>query len=1813
VNRTDFTGERKRQGAFPSFEMKQELNVNLTGSIGDKIKVDVDQSSNVQTSLDNKVKLRYEGDDDDMIKLIELGNTNLSLQGASIRQEGLFGVKAAAKMGNVDVTTIASKQEGKNETARFTPSGEKTHVIILDQDYIKRQYFALTDHAVASLKNLEVWHDPKSYTGNTTATVGLARVDPTAPFDSTTADSLRQVSGRWLPLTLGVDYNFVEEDKFIERLPSGLKFPMIRLTAPIGDYEQLAVNYTEVLNGVETKVGYGADDFYLQVDSVQKPDSALLLKMLKPGPKTSFYRENQATGMVEPDSANPWYPTLKYELKNFYDLTARNIVPASMTFRIRRVDQGQATDPDGPQGDKPYLQQLGLDQRTVDGTRTADGKIDLQYVDAERGVLFFPDLTPFDPTGVLPTQCNANNIQLYCLNDSTTNHLRRAGPEEYIANPLIYYRISPNRSTDSRYYIDAEFQSSRQGFFLGRFDILEGSEVVKVDGVPIKSGVDYTMDYTTGQLTFLRPPGPEQTITVDYSFAPGAGAVQRTLMGFSAGYNPAANLSFSTSALYESKGAQEQLVKLGEEPATSLVGDFSTLLSFRPVWMTQLTNRVPFIQTSQASGLNIQGSVSTSIPDPNTRGEAYVDDMEGNKESNTLPLTRTSWMWSSIPVGESNLPESHAQLRWYNPVDPLPQAVDEHDLKPTLKKEEGGESQRQVLEMNVQPPATDSTGSLTLADWTGVTLSLGSVAQDLSRVQFIEVWLNDFKSDHTATQAKLHLDFGRVSEDAFWDPKNPPNGRLDTEDKNLDGKLDRRDPKDQVVYLLEDEDTGLDGVHDAEETGNGDPSDPNGDNYNYDNKTNQSDFGKINNFENNALDDPNARPDTEDLNRDSGFDTNNNYFETTLDLSRGDFVAIDVPRDYFGHENVKANNGWRLFRIPISAFQPPDSLQRPSWSSVQAVRIWLDGMSEPTTLQVGGIELIGNRWLKQAVLDPARTDSLEVLTRNNKDDAGIYEPPYQVQAAVGGTAARREQSLALKYIGLAANDSLFAFKTTGDVGSAAGWTLYQEVRFYVHGDAGVESQNLRAVARFGPDTVNYYEYSVPVKSGWQSIVVPMERLSSLKALRRSNTFYVDRDTGAPTGEVYAVFGNPSFTRVNRIAFGVTVDGAPTVTPAYGEVWIDELRLSDVRKDRGFSSNMSVQANFADLLSVNGSYQRTDEDFFRVGQGNSQGSGVDNTAVGFSSTLNIDRFLPSSGIQLPVRVSMQHSADVPKFRTGSDVILDPSRSDVETRELNRRSIDMQYRRTSRSKGIARYTLDAITGNMEYSEQGSVNPASRDSSWSFHSSGSYTALIGGRGLKLGPLPLRVNPIPQTFIFSTDWVSTRNVNYSRTLTDTSDTQELRSDLKQRLLGLNLSTSFEPLSGIRMKYSIQSARDMLLQQEGYFGLNKGTEIRHTQAVELDYRPRWLGLFQPQLNLGGSYNENASSEVRLSPDDPTNLKTISNQGSGRASFTIPITRLAGKARGPKGRGGLLPIMPVRYVFSKFENISVSGDVRRNAVLTRVTGDPGPAFKSGFTEVFDQDLTRYPNSVFQTTRSYNATANTNFHPIDRLTFDIRGEYQLAFVDQVGGARRNYSYSWPSVVARWPELQRALALNGPLSSLTLTSGVQHKISEDGPEGQPYDTRTQSTSFTPLIGWEAMFRSGVRLTTTTNVDKTRTYDDRSIGFFRDRRTLATALALNKNFPASKGIKFPWNKTRVRLKNDLNLGMNVNLSADETILFQRGTRLVEVDRTSMQLGSSTNYNFTQTIAGGFNLGYRTTADKKNFITTRGITIAFTGSFRF
>ncbi len=1334
---------------------------------------------------------------------------------------------------------------------------------------------------------------------------------------------------------------------------------------------------------------------------------------------------------------------------------------------------------------------------------------------------------------------------------------------------------------------------------------------MKVNGITWQRNTEYTIDYETGQIQFLKTPPADASITVDYSFAPGAGQVQRTLAGFSFGYNPSADHSFSSSFLYESKGAQEELVKLGEEPATSMIGDLSTVLSFRPVWMTQLANVIPGVSSSAPSLLNFQGSLSASIPDPNTKGEAYVDDMEGNRESNTLSLGRTQWIWSSVPVGRNPVVSDHANLQWYNPVN----AAKEWDLKPVLTKEEGGENNHQVLELNFQPPP-DSAGVMERRDWNGVTQVIASVGQDLTAVQYLEIWVNDFRPDHFATQGKLHLNFGRMDEDAFWDRRNPPNLSLDTEDKNHDGRLDRPgdpDKKDDRFW----EDTGLDGLVDWQEPGydeNTNP-DPNGDDYTY-TADRPNDYSTINNTEGNGLStDANARPDTEDLNQDQVLQRDNNYFEAVIDLSDTQYVAIDVPKLYAGHEHVDPDNGWRLFRIPITAttFTREGA---PSWFNIQAVRIWVDSMAAPTKLQVGGIELIGSRWLRQAYKNVRPGVALEVLNRNNKDDAGIYEAPYGVENAVGTSARRREQSLALAYKNLGDGDSVFAFKTYGEAGTGLGWAQYQELKFYVHGQVGVEAESLRVVARFGPDTVNYYEYSAPVKTGWQSIAIPMERLSGLKERRAGQQYFIDRETGAAlgTGEVFAVAGNPSFTRLTRVSFGLTVEGAPTA-PVIGEVWIDELRLSDVRKDRGFSSHAVVQASFADVLSMSANYDRQDQDFFRVGQGTTLGTGFDRTALGLSSTLYLDKLAPTAGFNVPISANFQHSSDVPKFRTGSDVILGDERSSLETREFNSRSFSALYRRTAPRKGISRYTIDALSGDVRYAQDGSVSPQGMDSTWAFSTNATYSIPIGGEGLRLGPV--RINPIPRTLDLTTRWNSTRNVNYSRTLSDTADVQALRSDVKRRDLVLRMNSALEPLSGVRMGYTLESTRDMLQRRNGGpFGKNVGTEVGHVQNVTLNYKPRWVSLFLPNgVSATGNYTERASFDRRVGTG-PSNLKDISNAGSVRISrLVLPISRLGGRRlAAARDTSGSFPLLrPVRFLFSKVQDIEASMEMSRGTTLTQVNGSPGLPFVTGFTQVYrDDKLNLTTNSAFQTARRYAAAGNTSFKPIQNLNFDVRGDYQLSFADSYG-SRRTASMLWPEVTARWSDLQRLLGLNGTLGSLTLNSAIRSRTEETGPKGGLVEQRTQTFSLNPLLGWEASFRNGIRLTATSRAERSRISNDEVPDFFQERRNKGTSIQVNKNFPASKGIKFPWKKKRVRLPNDLNLGANIDIGSDQLILHQRGGEYPQSNNESFTVRSQNSYNFSQAISGGFNMEFRQNNDRKTNVLRRGLTLEFTGSFRF
>src|SRR5439155_5657072 len=140
----------QKRSLFPSIDMQQDLDIRLEGQLSDRIRVNLLQNSLNQVPLSNRIAINYKGDEDDLIQELDLGNTNLSLPGTqyvsySGKNEGLFGVKAASRLGPLDRTVLASKQEGRSERATYTGGASRQAYTIYSHEYVRGVYFLLFD------------------------------------------------------------------------------------------------------------------------------------------------------------------------------------------------------------------------------------------------------------------------------------------------------------------------------------------------------------------------------------------------------------------------------------------------------------------------------------------------------------------------------------------------------------------------------------------------------------------------------------------------------------------------------------------------------------------------------------------------------------------------------------------------------------------------------------------------------------------------------------------------------------------------------------------------------------------------------------------------------------------------------------------------------------------------------------------------------------------------------------------------------------------------------------------------------------------------------------------------------------------------------------------------------------------------------------------------------------------------------------------------------------------------------------------------------------------------------------------------------------------------------------------------------------------------------------------------------------------------------------------------------------------------------------------------------------------------------------
>jgi cell surface protein SprA len=110
-----------------TFNFDQSIQMNVTGKIGEKMQLGVNYNTDATFDFENEMKLAYEGEEDDIIQLIEAGNVSLPLTGSLITgSQSLFGVKTALKFGRLTVTGIFSQQKSESNTVETDGGAQVT-------------------------------------------------------------------------------------------------------------------------------------------------------------------------------------------------------------------------------------------------------------------------------------------------------------------------------------------------------------------------------------------------------------------------------------------------------------------------------------------------------------------------------------------------------------------------------------------------------------------------------------------------------------------------------------------------------------------------------------------------------------------------------------------------------------------------------------------------------------------------------------------------------------------------------------------------------------------------------------------------------------------------------------------------------------------------------------------------------------------------------------------------------------------------------------------------------------------------------------------------------------------------------------------------------------------------------------------------------------------------------------------------------------------------------------------------------------------------------------------------------------------------------------------------------------------------------------------------------------------------------------------------------------------------------------------------------------------------------------------------------
>jgi cell surface protein SprA len=556
-----------RQQSVGDFIFDQNLNLNLSGQVGTKLKLTFNYDTKAAFDFDNQMKFDYVGQPTDILRKLDLGNVSMPLNNSLITGgSNLFGIKAQMQFGRLGVTAVAATLRGSADEVRVQNGAQSRTYELKASQYERDRHFFLAQYfrdqydqnlrglptvqSGITITRLEVYVTNDNRTTDNLRNVvalmdlGEPRRDRTlrsqffnqtaggAPFARNPGNSLYNslLSGgaaardnlnveqylASLPTPAGsvsliknLDYERVRARKLAtSEYTFNAQLGYLNLNTALLPDQVLGVSYSYIYNGITYTVGETINEY----GSVGQ-DQVIFLKLLKatnPGVGTVAY-DNQTANF------NQFNQNLRTRNTPAWDLMMKNIYPLNASqlnrdnFNLQIIYKDDATGVDlislkeGARiQNTPLIQVLGLDRVNANNDRNADGNFD-----------FFPGITIDPELGkIIFPSVQPFGSYLRAQFDTANTNATVAANERALVQKYVYQALYNQTQSDAQ-----QLQVKDKFFLRGRFQGAAGTDEISLPGIGVAQGsvkvysgstlltegVDYQVFYDQAKVKILNP------------------------------------------------------------------------------------------------------------------------------------------------------------------------------------------------------------------------------------------------------------------------------------------------------------------------------------------------------------------------------------------------------------------------------------------------------------------------------------------------------------------------------------------------------------------------------------------------------------------------------------------------------------------------------------------------------------------------------------------------------------------------------------------------------------------------------------------------------------------------------------------------------------------------------------------------------------------------------------------------------------------------------------------------------------------------------------------------------------------------------------------------------------------------------------------------------------------------------------------------------------------------------------------------------------------------------------------------------------